>query len=99
MDILPKESGFLCVDNKVWPKLEDDQRKFIQKYNANIRHSEDVGGLVAPDGVTIKQKARRSQNISNDESEDKPTVREEQSKSNNHQDEEAREPESKRQKV
>ena len=52
MDILPKESGFLCVDNKVWPKLEDDQRKFIQKYNANICHSEDLGGLVASDGVT-----------------------------------------------
>ena len=70
VDIVPKESGYLRVESKVWPKLEDDQRKFIQKYNSSIRHNEDITGLVPPDGVTIKQKARRRQEISDDEGEE-----------------------------
>ena len=95
VDIIPKESGYLRLDKKVWPKLEDDQRKFIQKYNSSIRHNEDVSSLVAPDGVTIKQKARR---LSDDE-DDEVKVKEEQDTAGDDKNDEGNEPDSKRQKV
>ena len=55
--------------------MEDDQRKFIQKYNSNIRHNEDTTNLVIPDGVNIKQKVRRRLEKSDEISDDESVVR------------------------
>ena len=99
VEITPKDSGFLRVDNKDWPKLEDDQRKFIQKYNSNVWHNEDVNRLVAPDGITIKQKARRNQNKSDDETNDSDSTKNDQDELHNQHDSEEEEPKSKKQKV
>ena len=99
VDIVPKESGYLRVESKVWPKLEDDQRKFIQKYNSSIRHNEDITGLVPPDGVTIKQKARRRQEISDDEREEIEDNSKEEGSITEQKDMEEEQPKSKKQKI
>ena len=99
VDIVPKESGYLRVESKMWPKLEDDQRKFIQKYNSSIRHNEDITGLVPPDGMTIKQKARRRQEISDNEREEVESNSKEDESMTDQKDMKEEQPESKKQKI
>ena len=99
VEITPKDSGFLRVDNRDWPKLEDDQRKFIQKYNSNVRHKQDVNELTPPDGIAIKQKARRNQYSTDDDDNRNDFARNDHEEINDQHDDEEEEPKSKKQKV
>ena len=57
--IIPQENGFIKLDTKVWPTLEADQKKFVQRYNAKVKHKENLNELKVPNGITLRHKIRR----------------------------------------
>jgi hypothetical protein len=55
------ERGFLSIPHDQWGKLDADDKAFVQKYNAKVKHQEPLASLKVPDGITIKTKSRRNQ--------------------------------------
>ena len=54
------EEGFLRLPVNEWKDLPNEDKRFIQRYNAKVKHNEDLFKLVVPDGVVIKSKVRRN---------------------------------------
>ena len=54
------EGGFLRLPVNEWKDLPNEDKRFIQRYNAKVKHNEDLSKLVVPDGVVIKSKVRRN---------------------------------------
>jgi hypothetical protein len=54
------ERGFLSIPNEQWAKLDNDDKAFVQKYNAKVKHKEPLTSVQIPEGVTIKSKSRRN---------------------------------------
>ena len=73
------KNGFLSIPNDQWATLTEDDKAFVQKYNAKVKHQEPLSSVSIPPGVTIKNKARRTKtemeedndNVESDE--EKPT--------------------------
>ena len=47
---LMKEAFFSLPVNE-WKDLPNDDKRFIQRYNAKVKHNEDLSKLVVPDGL------------------------------------------------
>ena len=60
------KSGCLTIPNEKWSTLTDDDKAFVQKYNAKIKHNESTDSVVIPEGVTIKNKSRRNRTSTSD---------------------------------
>lgn len=54
------KNGFLSIPNEKWAALNDDDKAFVQKYNAKVKHNESLDRIVIPDGVTIQGRPRRN---------------------------------------
>jgi hypothetical protein len=64
------KSGCLTIPNEKWSTLTDDDKAFVQKYNAKIKHNESVDGVEIPEGITIKNKSRRNRTAASDKTEE-----------------------------
>ena len=49
--------------------MERDQTKFVQRYNAKVKHKENLNEITTPDGIFLKTKSRRVDNEEIEESE------------------------------
>ena len=58
-EIEPNEYGFIKVSNSNWKAMAKDQRSFLQRYNAKIKHKEDLNELQTPDDIILKCTPRR----------------------------------------
>ena len=65
------KNGFLSIPNIVWPTLNEEDKAFVQKYNAKIKHNEPTEKWIIPDGVVIAGKPRRARSIKDDNDDDK----------------------------
>ena len=57
---LIKKKGFLRLPVNEWKDLPDEDKRFIQRNNAKVKHNKDLSKLVVPDGVVSKSKVRRN---------------------------------------
>jgi hypothetical protein len=64
------KSGCLTIPNEKWSTLTDDDKAFVQKYNAKIKHNEPTDGVEIPEGVTIRNKSRRNRTATSDKTEE-----------------------------
>ena len=77
--IEPRKSGLIGLDPQDWKNLSEEKKKFIQEYNAKVKHGENPTELEVPNGIVIQNKPRRKkdddkknkhdENDSNDEDE------------------------------
>ena len=50
------EKGLISVPRKEWfNEMSDEQRSFVQQYNAKVKHEEPTDGLERPEGIKIKR--------------------------------------------
>ena len=71
--LVPKPSGLLGLNEEDWKELSKDKKKFVQDYNAKVKHGEDTKHLPVPPGLKIKIKLRprRRQDLDDDLVEEK----------------------------
>ena len=71
--LVPKPSGLLGINEEDWRELSEDKKKFVQDYNAKVKHGEDTKHLQVPPGLTIKinSRSRRQQEHDDDLDEEK----------------------------
>lgn len=77
------KNGFLSIPNEKWASLNDDDKAFVQKYNAKVKHNEPLDRIAIPDGVTIQGRPRRNKTNrpeSDDEAENDTPVPKKQNK-------------------
>jgi hypothetical protein len=55
--------GSISIPYVNWVDLPEDQKVFVQSYNAKIKHNESVKDLKVPDGFVFPNKARRLGNV------------------------------------
>jgi hypothetical protein len=70
------KGGFILIPNDQWATMDDKDKKFVQKYNAKVKHNEPLDKLSVPNGVMIQTNARRAKSSpeeDNDEEEDDQT--------------------------
>ena len=53
------DKGMLYLPTNEWFSLNDEEKAFIQKWNAAIKHELETKDIKPPEGVTIENKARR----------------------------------------
>ena len=58
-EVEPNEHGFIKVSNENWKTMESDQKRFVQSYNAKIKHKENLNTLQTPPDMIIKCTPRR----------------------------------------
>ena len=59
--LVPKPSGLLGLKEEDWKELSEDKKRFIQDYNAKVKHGEDTKLLPIPSGLTVKIDSRPQQ--------------------------------------
>jgi hypothetical protein len=59
LEISPRPSGLLSLERQQWIDLSEEDRVFIQEYNAKVKHNEPTDSLVVPPTLTVTR-ARRA---------------------------------------
>ena len=69
-EITTTEQGYVYLEAVAWKKLDTDEKKLIQKYNARVKHDENYKDVKFPAGVSVLHKVRRTQEDDNYEETD-----------------------------
>ena len=58
-EIQTNEKGRIHFRSRDWRNLTDEEKTFVQTWNAAVKHGESTDDVKRPEGVTIVNKARR----------------------------------------
>ena len=54
------EKGLLRFKSDCWQKMDEKEKEFVREYNASVKHGDPLDKLTMPDGISIKNKPRRT---------------------------------------
>ena len=54
------EKGLLRFKGDCWQKMDEKEREFVREYNASVKHGDPLDKLTVPDGISIKNRPRRT---------------------------------------
>ena len=63
------ERGLLRFSGECWKKMDESEKEFVREYNASVKHGESFDKSKMPKGITVKAKARRTQQTESGEEE------------------------------
>ena len=59
-ELVPTEKGLLRFDGTCWKTMDEKAKEFVREYNACVKHGDPTTKVTYPDGITVKNKIRRS---------------------------------------
>jgi hypothetical protein len=71
------EKGLLRFKSNCWQKMDEKEKEFVREYNASVKHGDPLDKLTMPDGISIKNRPRRTllkQEDDSDQSDQKARV-------------------------
>jgi hypothetical protein len=71
------EKGLLRFKSNCWQKMDEKEKEFVREYNASVKHGDPLDKLTMPDGISIKNRPRRTlikQEEDSDQSDQKARV-------------------------
>jgi hypothetical protein len=54
------EKGLLRFKSDCWMKMDEKEKEFVREYNASVKHGDPLDKLTVPDGISIKNRPRRT---------------------------------------
>jgi hypothetical protein len=54
------EKGLLRFKSNCWMKMDEKEKEFVREYNASVKHGDPLEKLTMPDGISIKNRPRRT---------------------------------------
>jgi hypothetical protein len=54
------EKGLLQFKSNCWQKMDEKEKEFVREYNASVKHGDPLDKLTMPDGISIKNRPRRT---------------------------------------
>jgi hypothetical protein len=54
------EKGLLQFKSDCWQKMDEKENKCVREYNASVKHGNPLDKLTVPDGISIKNRPRRT---------------------------------------
>jgi hypothetical protein len=54
------EKGLLRFKSDCWQKMDKKEKEFVREYNASVKHGDPLDKLTVPEGISIKNRPRRT---------------------------------------
>jgi len=54
------EKGLLRFKSNCWQKMNEKEKEFVREYNASVKHGDPLEKIIMPDGISIKNRPRRT---------------------------------------
>ena len=66
------DKGLLRFQGACWKTMDDKEKEFVREYNAAVKHGDSMDNVNMPNGISVRNKVRRTQVSEGDEKVSKP---------------------------